>query len=163
MRAVLHSTHRPSWPARQRQGQGRIVAIEFSLEADAQLEQGVLVSVLTRCGAQEFTSTDGGFKGWFPGPGLNFHVRIRSVEQELGSASPEAVLAEFLPSPQDWRVEYRINFRYNSNEYDACRAPLREVVACLVESSPCKFVVSFQYEDVYCLRNQGGLEIFKVI
>lgn len=139
------------------------MALEFSLEADAQLEQGVLVSVLTRCGAQEFTSTDGGFKGWFPGPGLNFYVRIRSVEQGTGRASPEAVLAEFLPSPQDWQVEYRINFRYNSNEYDACRATLREVVACLVESSPCKFVVSFQYEHVYCLRNHQGLEIFKVI
>lgn len=139
------------------------MAIEFSLEADAQLEQGALTDVLTRCGAQEFKRTDRGFNGWFPDSGLNFYVRIRSVEQELGSASPEAVLAEFLPSPQDWRVEYRINFRYNSGEYDACRNTLREVVACLVESSPCKFVVSCQYENVYCLRNQGRLEIFKVI
>lgn len=139
------------------------MAIEFSLEADAQLGQGVLTDVLTRCGAQEFQRTDRGFNGWFPESGLNFYVRIRSVEHGTGSVGPEAVLAEFLPSPQDWLVEYRINFRYNSGEYDACRSTLREVVACLVESSPCKFVVSFQYEDVYCLRNQGGLEIFKVI
>ncbi|MGK5074663.1 hypothetical protein [Janthinobacterium sp. ZB1P44] len=139
------------------------MAIEFSLEADAQLGQGVLTDVLTRCGAQEFQRTDRGFNGWFPESGLNFYVRIRSVEHGTGSSGPEAVLAEFLPSPQDWLVEYRINFRYNSGEYDACPSTLREVVACLVESSPCKFVVSFQYEDVYCLRNQGGLEIFKVI
>ncbi|MCC7704854.1 hypothetical protein IGS59_21665 [Janthinobacterium sp. GW460P] len=139
------------------------MAIEFSLEADAQLEQEVLTGVLTRCGAQEFKPTDRGFNGWFPESGLSFYVRIRGIEQGIGSASPEGVLAEFLPSPQDWRVEYRINFRYNSDEYDACSSTLREVVACLVESSPCKFVVSFQSEQVYCLRNQRGLEIFKVI
>ena len=139
------------------------MALEFSLEADAQLEREVLVGILTRCGAQEIEPTDSGFNGYFPESGLNFYVRIRSAGQDAGSASPEGVLAEFLPSPQDWRVEYRINFRYNNDHYDACRDTLREVVACLVESSPCKFVVSFQYENVYCLRNQGGLEIFKVI
>ncbi|MDX8124012.1 hypothetical protein OPV09_11795 [Janthinobacterium sp. TB1-E2] len=139
------------------------MAIEFSLEADAQLEQGVLTDVLTRCGAQDVEPSDRGFNGWFPESGLSFYVRIRSIEQGMGSASPDCVLAEFLPSPQDWRVEYRINFRYNSDEYNACSSTLREVVACLVESSPCKFVVSFQSEQVYCLRNQRGLEIFKVI
>lgn len=70
-------------------------------------------------------------------------------------SSPEDVVVDSLQV--DWRVGVRGSFHYRADNLHESLADIVEFVRSYAASQPFNFVLSFQLETVYAVRNQSGL------
>jgi hypothetical protein len=78
---------------------------------------------------------------------------------EVGISS--CVLTEGMSDKLPWEIGARMTFRYDTTKYDACSADLRRFIEQLEKLTPSYFVVSFQYENVYAIRDKSGLRVLE--
>lgn len=135
------------------------MSIDLILEADRSLGREDVVLTFQRCGVAEFSEEDYGFSGNFPSSNMYFSVFERRKSFWTESGLQSKVLAEGCPAPTTWEVGTRIRFKYVMVKYDDCSAELHQFVEKLAQISKAYFLLSFQYENVYAIRGERGLEL----
>lgn len=72
-------------------------------------------------------------------------------------SSPQHLLAESVQV--DWRVGLRGSFHYRADTLHRSWADIAEFIQIYAASQPFAFVVSFQFETLYAVRDIAGLRI----
>jgi|SRR5450830_713004 len=94
-----------------------------------------------------FYKTEKQFDGWFLKSKTSFRLHKK---ESLGNISAEGLHG------CDFKVRYAIVFRPPSRGFDEFVEKIRIFSSTLADLSPLQFVLSFQYEGVYAIRNATG-------
>lgn len=124
------------------------MSIEMTFEIDGQLTSNLAQQILQINGFLEYDQLEDGFSVFHPTCGLNVYF--------LEKTEPCSVLAEGLITPS-WKCKSRMIFRYSDGDnYDACEFVTMSCSRTLAAQSSAFFVLSFQYESVYAIRDDKG-------
>ncbi|MGK5060285.1 hypothetical protein ACQ4WY_25445 [Janthinobacterium sp. LB2P49] len=134
------------------------MALEFILEADSALRRSELINALSHCGASDFLEVEYGFNGEFLDSGMNFYAYERSKPYWDRVGFRDCVVAENLPCPIGWSVGIKVIFRFSNLNYEMCNRDMTCLVKYLAGNSSARFVVSFQYENIYVIRDDKDLK-----
>lgn len=127
----------------------------FNMEADSRLSRDEMKGALSACRVSIVAETDDGFRGNFLGSNMFFLFR------EGKELFPREVLAEDVPFPLNWTVGCRLTLEAVTQNYDECCDEIYRLLRALENSTRANFVLSFQYEDVYAVRTEEGLRMYK--
>lgn len=130
------------------------MSLTYMLEVEGGLSRGVMKAAILACGALIISEDETGFSGNFLGSNMFFSYRDRA------DLFPSQVLAELIPFPLEWRVGCRVSLEAVSSKFDECRDELIRLLGELERRSAAHFVLSFQYEEVYAIRNEHGLHLY---
>ncbi|WP_156957930.1 hypothetical protein [Paracidovorax oryzae] len=72
------------------------------------------------------------------------------------------VLAEGLDTEAAWQVGVRLVFSYSIADYDAGNQDVKIFLEALCHHTHAFFVLSFQGEEVYAVRDENGLRYYSV-
>jgi hypothetical protein len=122
------------------------------LEAESGLRRMEILAALASCNVSEVVEDKKSLTGNFPRSNMYF------VLDEFGESS--SIAAEGA-SDLTWSVASTMTFYYVTANFDECSLELHKFLRALTESSKACFVLSFQYERLYALRDQKGLHIFE--
>ena len=128
------------------------MSIEMFVEIDDRLVGEELVGVFKSLGVETFVDEAYGVSGQFPQSNMQF-----DVFQEGKSALGPKVFAEGAGEENRWVISTRIKFRYANANFDQCTADLREFVKKLANHTVANFILSFQFEKTYVIRDRTGL------
>jgi len=120
----------------------------MQLEVDERLTLDQAREVFHACGFTGLEELDKGFSIMHAASGLTAYF---SLNKQL-----RPVLAEGLVPPT-WKSRSRVTFRYNNTNFDACAEETMRFARTLATASPAYFVLSFQFEEVYAVRDGKGL------
>lgn len=123
------------------------MAFEMQLEVDGRLAEDQAQCIMRTCGFTDFSVADRGFDAYHPASGMNVCFRV--------DAAAHAPVAEGLLPPL-WKRHASMTFRYSRGAYMACEAALMTCVRALADGSPASFVLAFQYESVYAIKDENG-------
>ena len=132
------------------------MSIEMFVEAENVLTPDELKRILSFVGVDKFVEEEYGFSGKFPRSNMIFDV-FQEGKTTLGTQ----VIAENAASECSWIVGIRIKFRYVNETYEACAADLKTFVLGLANSTTARFVLSFQFETIYAIRDGVGLRFLE--
>ncbi len=124
------------------------MALEMMLEIERGIQPDNIRAILLASGVEgdEFPVS-------FPISQMQFYCDFADEAADFCSR----VICEEVQDIAHWDVGGRILFRYRSNEYDLCTQQIRDFVVKLAASSKASFVLSFQYETMYAMRDPAGL------
>jgi len=125
----------------------------LSLEIDTCLSKKEFIEAALACGAVSASDGEEEVSMIFPRSGLQVFLRT--------SFDLPHVLAEGLEKPVLWDVGMRASLAYVIDKYDDCNFDVRRLMERLEASSSSNFVLSFQYETVYAIRDEDGLHFFQ--
>lgn len=123
------------------------MGIEMMLEIDGQLTARRALEVLQANGFAEYEQLASGFCVFHVETGLNVYFQEKK--------EPVSVLAEGL-IPPTWMCKYRMTFRYSKVNHEASGDQTMKFVRSFASQSSAYFVLSFQYENVYAVRDEKG-------
>jgi hypothetical protein len=126
------------------------MSLMMMLELDDQASQSVIRNALAQCGVVDLIGRENGFEGNFPSSNMYFF--FESVQD--GRLCAEGIEVE-------WLVGGKIVFVYVISAFDECSRQLHEFLQCLSKMSSARWVLSFQYESVCAVRDDGGLQWLK--
>lgn len=129
------------------------MSIMMVLEADECLCRAEVQTVLAACGIFDITEEQDTLTGNFPLS--NMYFVFDDSAQDDTSVTAEGA------SNIEWRVGSRMIFHYVTANFDECSAELHEFLERLTELTERHFVLSFQSERVYAVRDKNGLQIFE--
>jgi hypothetical protein len=132
------------------------MGIEMFVEIDDHLATEELLQVFTDLGVEIFQSEDHGFSGRFPYSEMFFHVF-----QEGKSTLGHEVITEECAGKILWTISTRIKFRYVNANFDQCGADIKKFVTGLANGSAANFVLAFQFEKIYAIRDHAGLRFLR--
>jgi len=116
--------------------------IEIETGASIQSVSSTLAAMDT-----QMETIDGDVSGFFNRSHCQFMFRY--------DASPEEVLVDVVEV--DWRVGVRGSFHYRADSLHESWEDISEFVRCYAASYPFKFILSFQFETLYAVRDEHGL------
>ncbi|NRR34296.1 hypothetical protein HSX11_29420 [Oxalobacteraceae bacterium] len=123
------------------------MGIEMTFEIDGQLSSKRVLEILKANGFVEYEQLDSGF--------CAFHAESRLDAYFYMKEEPEAVLAEGLIPPK-WKCTFRMTFRFSKDNYQASEFETMKFSRALASQSPAYFALSFQYENVFAIRDERG-------
>lgn len=132
------------------------MSIEMFVEIDDHLATEELLQVFNDLGVETFQSEDHGFSGQLPASEMLFYV-FQAGKTTLG---PE-VIAEECAGQILWTINTRIKFTYVNANFDRCGADLKKFITGLANGSAANFVLSFQFEKIYAIRDNLGLRFLR--
>ena len=127
------------------------MSIEMSLELSDGLSIEDIKAILFSCGAtlvEEDTDkslvffSDSKMNAWIDPSGMNTSVRAMGI------------------SSTNWSVKYRILFRLFGNKYDECKRDFDCTIRKIAKNGNVYFIAAYQFEDIYAIRDEGGLRFF---
>ena len=89
-----------------------------------------------------------------------FFASKMSVSARRCDDLPDLLLENF-ESPDRWRVGSRVIFYYQIATPELCNKEIATFLAQLFSASAAYFVLSFQYESAYALRDRDGLKFME--
>lgn len=95
-------------------------------------------------------------------PGSSFDGRFRASSTSFwlsGGDKLQPLVAEGRHECA-FLTQYVVVFRVNNDRYDESVEDLRTFLTHLARLSPMQFVLSFQYEGVYAVRDKRGFDFF---
>jgi len=123
------------------------MGIEMTLEIDEKLTSHRALELLRANGFEPFEQRGRDLSLYHADSGLAAYF---AVEPEHGT-----VLAEGLVPPK-WKRKSRLIFRYSMVNFDASAFETMRFARSLASGSAAYFVLSFQYENVYAVRDEKG-------
>lgn len=132
--------------------------IEMFVETENVLTPDGLKRIFICVGIDEFVGEEYGFSGEFPDSNVTFDV----FEEEKSTLGAE-VIAGNAKRECNWIVGIRVRFRYVNETYEACVADLKAFVLRLASLATARFVLSFQFETIYAIRDGEGLCFVKAL
>lgn len=131
------------------------MALIFNIEADGRLSRDEMKNAISACDVSIVAETDSDLRGNFRGSNMFFLFR------DGKESFPREVLAESVPFPLSWAVGCELTLEAVTKNYDKCCDEIFCLLLALENSTRANFVLSFQYEDVYAIRSEEGLRIYK--
>jgi hypothetical protein len=128
------------------------VSIELTLEIELGLSIDALLNVVAKSGGVRSSDASGPL-AVFPGSGLRLFV--------FPEPEPRPVLTEDLVPKPEWRVGLTVVLAFVTANYDACGRDVVGLLRLLSHESDRRFVLSFQYERAYALRDERGLQFME--
>ncbi|WP_433770590.1 hypothetical protein [Pseudomonas putida] len=126
------------------------MTITMNLEIEEGISYEEISSVLSKIGA-EYGVESGYLTGNFKNSGVYFVFRC--------FATPEDVVAEGINA--DWKAGMSGAFHCPIRSLLESSMDIRSFVTRLSMETLFKFVLSFQYESLYVVRNESGIEFLK--
>lgn len=137
------------------------MSLTMNFEADCKIQKQEVLSALESAGADLFSEERSGSSGNFSASNMSFFISERSniswIENGLGSS----VIAEGASGQLEWDICMRISFQIATSKYFECVKELQQFLGRLAELSRANFLLSFQYETVYVIRDEEGLRFIK--
>lgn len=127
------------------------MSIMMTLEADQQLLRAEVLAALAMCNVSEIVEDKDTVTGNFPKS--NMYFVFSDVNEDTSIATDDA-------SDMQWKVGSRMVFHYVTSTFDECSSGLHQFLLKLTELSKAHFILSFQYETLYAVRDENGLQIF---
>jgi hypothetical protein len=129
------------------------MSLMLNLEIDSNIRRKDILESLKGCGASILENTSQVITGNFPGSNMYFVFKDADIAQE--------VVAEQVPYPITWTVGGRMAFHCPISTYDECSQQLHQFAEDLEKLSRAYFVLSFQHESVYAIRDEKGLRFLQ--
>lgn len=126
------------------------MAIELMLEIDTRFSIEDIRSALASFPGSDIVEETVGLTGPVSADGPYIFVHREAV--------PKASLSNGYSA--DWLVAGRIVFRVFTSHYAANLSAVKRFVQLLADLSPAFFVLSFQYDALYAVRDESGLHFF---
>lgn len=125
------------------------MSITLNLEIDPRLRFEDLRKVFDAAGLDGVEADDSEIKA-------DFRESRMAVSAQRRDDLPD-LLIEGLDSPDRWQVGSRVIFHYQIATPELCNQEVSRFIKVLELASPAYFALSFQYENVYALRDRRGL------
>ena len=134
------------------------MALDMFLEIEGDSPDWAMIRLIAEKMDVEWPDTDPGkgpMHGSFPNSWMHFWVGGGGKDRELREPVAEGKHdCHFL-------TRYTILFRLINSKYDECREDIKKFLTHLSELTSMQFVLSFQFEGVYAIRDhQRGFEWF---
>lgn len=126
------------------------MTITMSLEIESGISMNDVAWVLSEVGAELCADSDG-VSGNFDASNTYFVFREC---RELGEVVTEGVNV-------NWAVGVRGAFHCPVDSLAESADDIKRFLNVLAEKKICRFILSFQYESVYAIRDEGGLRFLK--
>ncbi|WP_295748182.1 hypothetical protein [Undibacterium sp.] len=136
------------------------MSLDLVIEADQRLMREEVILTFQQCGVSTFVEENFGLSGDFPDSNMHFSVFESTKAFWVESGRRSCVIAEGFSEPLNWTVGTRIRFNYVAANFDYCSSELHQFIERLAQISQAYFVLSFQYENVYVVRDENGLRFF---
>jgi hypothetical protein len=129
------------------------MSLSLNMEIDSQLQFEDLHTVFEKAGLINITSNDGELSA-------EFRNSKMAVDAERRDDLPEP-LTEGIGSEERWKVGSRIAFYYQISNPELCNKEISHFLKELANFTSANFVLSFQYENIYALRDRHGLRFME--
>lgn len=123
------------------------MGIEMKFEVDEQLTSSQALELLKCNGFELLEQRDDGFNLVHPNSGL---VAYFTMDTQLHAPLTEGLM------PPKWLCKSHMTFRYSRDNYEASKSETMKFARALASESSAYFVLSFQYENVYAVRDEKG-------
>ncbi|MCL9843474.1 hypothetical protein [Ralstonia solanacearum] len=129
------------------------MSIAICVEIENRLAWQEMKDILLGMGLFVTQEDEGEVRGGLPAS--NMYVVAEVV------ADPDRMhpLTEGTDFAKDWVIGIRARFYYVMSRYDECSSEMNEFVSRLADVSPAYFIVAFENEKVYAIRDQAGLTV----
>jgi hypothetical protein len=127
------------------------MSLEMTLEADVHLNRSDIDDALETMDASRIELGDRSPWAYFPNSGMNLYLHERMPPRPPRDDAKDIA---------DWPVGLDLTFRYFTPKFDECQKDLKLFVEHLAKISDAFFVVAFQREEIYAIRDEAGLRFF---
>ncbi|AST30051.1 hypothetical protein [Ralstonia pseudosolanacearum] len=129
------------------------MSIALNVEIDDRLTWSSLREILL--GMELFISQEvqGEIRGGMP---LSNMYVVAEVVNDPSRIHPVTEGAEFA---KDWVIGTRVGFYYVMSQYDQCSLEMHQFISKLMEVSDAYFIVAFENEKIFAVRDQDGLRV----
>ncbi len=124
------------------------MSIMMMMEADSRLSESEVLDAMSSCGVSEVVNRHDGFSGNFPSSNM-FFTYARSADDQ------KEIRAEGMRD-SDWSVGCRLIFVYVIPHLVECESQLSHFLQVISDVSKANWVLSFQYESIYAVRDENG-------
>lgn len=122
------------------------------LETDNRLSKDQVLLALRSFAVSDFCSADGKLKGAFKDSGIVFSYENAGVENYVIAEGPVKL---------NWNISSRMIFHYVNGEFESCSRDLHKFLHIIRDITSANFVLSFQYEGFYAIRDEAGLKLLQ--
>jgi hypothetical protein len=124
------------------------MSFDLNLEIENVLSDDDVKRILYECGATDIEGTVDGMSGVFPLSGMTFVYKNTLASSDIAVEDVQE---------SDWRVGSRIYFRFQLNEMEQSSSDLNCVLETFASKSTARFILSYQFERTYAVRDRNGL------
>lgn len=124
------------------------MSIMMMMEADSRLSESEVLDALSSCGVSEVVNRHNGFSGNFPSSNMFFTYEHSTDDQR-------EIRAEGM-GDSGWLVGCRLVFVYVVPHLVECGSQLSHFLQLISDVSKANWVLSFQYESIYAVRDENG-------
>lgn len=134
------------------------MSFTLNLEADCKVQLREIISALKSAGAGDFVEEEFGLSGNFSVSNMHFGLFDRNNSYWTENGMRSCVITEGVSEPLDWDICARISFKYVRDRYAECSKELHQFLHRLAELTSGNFLLSFQYETIYVVNDEDGLQ-----
>jgi hypothetical protein len=128
------------------------MSFDLNLEIENVLSDDDVKCILSECGATDIEGTVDGMNGVFPLSGMTFVYKNTLASSDIAVEDVQE---------SDWRVGSRIYFRFRLNEMEQSSGDLNCVLETFASKSSARFILSYQFERTYAVRDRNGLRLLE--
>lgn len=137
------------------------MSITLNFEADCKIQRQEIIRAIESAGANVLVEEKFGLSGNFPISNMHFALVDRNNSYWTENGMRSSVIAEGVSKPLDWDICIRISFKFVTERYAECSKELHQFLRRLAELTSGNFLLSFQYESVYVINDEGGLRFIE--
>ncbi|MBB6584317.1 hypothetical protein AB9X41_23480 [Ralstonia solanacearum] len=129
------------------------MSFSLDIEIDSSVSKAVVIDILRDMSFILSEESVDDLRGNFPES--NMYAVIRWISQE-NDMVPRTEGADFA---KDWKIGVRASFKYVISRYDQSSKEMHRFLALLCERSSAFFVLSFEMETIFAVRDEAGLRV----
>ncbi|MGA4423290.1 hypothetical protein ACI2UY_24440 [Ralstonia nicotianae] len=129
------------------------MSIAICVEVENRLTWQEMKNILLAMGLFVTQEDDGEIRGGLPASNMCVVAKVVTDPDRMHPLTEGADFAK------DWIIGIRAEFYYVMSRYDACSSEMHEFISRLIDVSPAYFIVAFENEKVYVIRDRAGLTV----
>ncbi|WP_316681347.1 hypothetical protein [Ralstonia flaminis] len=129
------------------------MSFSLDIEIDVRADKGCVLGILQDMHFLVYEEDMGSIRGNFPES--NMYAIVRWVADE-GQVAPRTEGADFA---KNWKIGVRASFYYVIGEYEKCSLEMHKFLEMIDKRTEAFFILSFQMEEVYAIKDDSGVRI----
>jgi hypothetical protein len=133
----------------------------MNFEGGSGVRRDEVVLALKSAGVMDLVDEEFGLSGNFSDSNMHFLLFDRTKPYWVENGVSSCLIAEGYSQELGWDIWIRISFKCVPERYNECSKELHRFLRKLGGHTSGYFLLSFQYENVYAIRDENGLRFLE--
>lgn len=129
------------------------MSFSLDLEIDSRADKSHVLDILRDMHFVMYDEGSDGVRGNFPGSNMYVVARWVTEESEMPPRTEDSDFAK------NWKIGVRASFYYVIGKQAQCSFEVNDFLSRLNEKSDAFFILSFQMEKIYAIRDESGFRV----